>query len=734
VGFFMPYKLQASGSGWLVVNSDTGKPKSRRPLPRKRAEAQMRALYANVPDARTKEAGHTGVMLAFFVPPAALPAVTALQERLPNPEPSEDLHLTLAYLGDSAELSDQRAPLEELLAGIAWEDHGLPMAGTIGGIGRFHHDEGNGTNAVYASFDSPDLPGFRQFLVDALTGAGIPYAQNHGFTPHITLAYVPLDADIPTLPPAELSDVTFGVLTLAWGDERISYGPATMAAKAANYSARAGETIAGRLARGGDGKFTAAGSASATPAKSPAKQPAKGPAKPSKRHQTRAARRARKPKVDPAKREADRKQQQAARDAERHARQAKADQERHARQAARAARRRAAKQPSRRPVLPAPTVVPQQRQTFLRMLGSGDVRGALGAISRGQGASPRKALSVFKDARGRYRWLTFSSTSFQDRDREIVSTKALADDVARADSDGDYGPLRWWHVPGLDIGDCDWNAMHGRTLIESGTFRDERYGTLVAAKAADLGVSLGFRHPSSEPDHDRVFHRIRRFERSLMPAAYPSNLLTALVVKETGTVDAVKIEKLKEIGFDDEMIAAIQQQADTREKAAEAAGITFKAADAAPAADAPVETTPADAPVDDAVYVGDLDPDAFVALIGRANQPMVDALAGLAGALAGQATTKEAREQETATALKATQDALTTLQSAFKANQETIDGKLTTALKQIAELQGDVPAGVKRASQDANTIVSEKQVEALKGPAVDPMNHFFDFVTGPGAG
>jgi hypothetical protein len=58
------------------------------------------------------------------------------------------------------------------------------------------------------------------------------------------------------------------------------------------------------------------------------------------------------------------------------------------------------------------------------------------------------ALLVFKDATGAYRWVAQSSTAFQDRDREIVSTKALSDDCAYADAHGSYGPLRWWHTPG----------------------------------------------------------------------------------------------------------------------------------------------------------------------------------------------------------------------------------------------------------------------------------------------
>jgi hypothetical protein len=122
------------------------------------------------------------------------------------------------------------------------------------------------------------------------------------------------------------------------------------------------------------------------------------------------------------------------------------------------------------------------------------------------------SFRVFKDATGRSRWVAQSSTAFADRDNKIVSTKALADDCAFADETGNYGPLRWWHTPGLDLGDCDFNAMHGRVLIESGTFRSPTIAQKVAQAADRLEISLGFLHLPSEPDASGVFHHIRRFE------------------------------------------------------------------------------------------------------------------------------------------------------------------------------------------------------------------------------
>ncbi len=41
----MPYILRKKGTGWVVVNTETGKEHSSKGIPKARAEAQMRLLY-----------------------------------------------------------------------------------------------------------------------------------------------------------------------------------------------------------------------------------------------------------------------------------------------------------------------------------------------------------------------------------------------------------------------------------------------------------------------------------------------------------------------------------------------------------------------------------------------------------------------------------------------------------------------------------------------------------------
>ena len=40
----MPYKIVKVGHGWVVENKETGKRYSGKPIPRERAEAQLRVL------------------------------------------------------------------------------------------------------------------------------------------------------------------------------------------------------------------------------------------------------------------------------------------------------------------------------------------------------------------------------------------------------------------------------------------------------------------------------------------------------------------------------------------------------------------------------------------------------------------------------------------------------------------------------------------------------------------
>lgn len=167
-----------------------------------------------------KTLGNTGAMVAFF-PPVTL--ATALFERCAGAidggnaaamQDPDDMHVTLAYLGDAAPLDDQKAAVIDALRAFAASEP--PLDGKFNGIGRFMDSD---PSAFYANFDSPALPAFRQRLLDALQAVGVAPDPTHGYTPHLTLAYLPQDV---TTPPVDMQPIPFTVdhLALAWGDER----------------------------------------------------------------------------------------------------------------------------------------------------------------------------------------------------------------------------------------------------------------------------------------------------------------------------------------------------------------------------------------------------------------------------------------------------------------------------------------------------------------------------------
>lgn len=111
-------------------------------------------------------------------------AEQALALALDGGEAPDTLHVTLAYLGETT------GGLGRLVDALRPYAMGCgPLTGVVGGVGAFS-DMGNG-HPIIALPDVVGLNELRAGLVGCLTDAGIAYADNHGFCPHITLAYEP---------------------------------------------------------------------------------------------------------------------------------------------------------------------------------------------------------------------------------------------------------------------------------------------------------------------------------------------------------------------------------------------------------------------------------------------------------------------------------------------------------------------------------------------------------------
>lgn len=587
----MPYKISQEENGYFVINTDSGEKKNKKPLSKVDAGKFMRAMYA----AETKK-DHSGVMLALMIPPSIAEMIAINGQELPpgvEALPPYEMHVTLCYLGDALQVDNQK--LNILKAVSDYAQVYMPIAGRLNGYGRFVETHLEDTEALYLNFDSPALTAFRAGLYEMLRGI-IPLEDNHGYTPHVTLAYVPDGVELEVEIPLPL-EVAIDAVTVAWGEERYSF------------------------ALGGALKESALSTTSL-------------------------------------------------------------------------------------------------KELFSSLLDF------FGFKKKTKDAPRENEFFVTKSADGQYRWVLISSNPYRDRDGEIVSLKALQADVERADNDGEYGPLRFWHVDGLDIGNTDFNMLHGKMLIEAGTFHSPEIGEAVAAKADDYQVSIGFHHPSNEPTSDGVFHNIRRFERSLVPKGRASNRFTSLAVSKgenSMSTLAEKYQAFKALLQDDELANSILQQATAKEKEADAAGVAFKEDESVVTTPDPQTITPDETPAP-------VDP--FAALSQK-----LDALTQDITGMREQFTTVKddtaARELERQTTLKAYGDKLAALETSLVNSQNETLTALKVAQKEIKLLMGDLPKGVGAfiASQAKETEIDDEDERVKSGPHQDPQNSFMsDFV------
>jgi 2'-5' RNA ligase len=124
-----------------------------------------------------------GTMIGYF-----LPNETARQIALSNGEAVDELHITILYLGK--ELTDvQKAVVRDVTKEVTRTL--APIEGTIGGNGRFPNSESTeGRDVLIRLVDIPRLEALRETLVAQLRRRDVPVELTHGYTPHITLAYV----------------------------------------------------------------------------------------------------------------------------------------------------------------------------------------------------------------------------------------------------------------------------------------------------------------------------------------------------------------------------------------------------------------------------------------------------------------------------------------------------------------------------------------------------------------
>lgn len=166
-----------------------------------------------VKDASTEP--NTGCMVAFF-----LPASCAQQLAIPGGCAPSDLHITLAFLGDTTEILIDKQNILATVERFAKSQH--PLYIDIDALDRFPGDADEGSPIIARTF-TPALFDFRAALVSTLDAAGIAVDMTYPeYRPHCTLAYIPQDAPMPDIPvPNQHPCLQF--VWVAYGDERYSF-------------------------------------------------------------------------------------------------------------------------------------------------------------------------------------------------------------------------------------------------------------------------------------------------------------------------------------------------------------------------------------------------------------------------------------------------------------------------------------------------------------------------------
>lgn len=205
--------------------------------------------------------------------------------------------------------------------------------------------------------------------------------------------------------------------------------------------------------------------------------------------------------------------------------------------------------------------------------------------------SSQKSVSVVKQSDGHWRWVGFSSTSFKDRDGEIIPEAVLEEWSNWVEKTGEYGTLQWWHT-GIDLGTCDCSVAHGPVLIESGVFYDDAQGERASRDTEGFEMSVHFKAAWRSPDG--VFGPIRMQERSMLPIGEASNLLTSFGVSSQKKDDSMasvaeKVAKLMGRLGSSTDAETLLTQAEQLAQAGDAAGLERKEVDVdTPGAEAPV--------------------------------------------------------------------------------------------------------------------------------------------------
>lgn len=188
------------------------------------------------------------------------------------------------------------------------------------------------------------------------------------------------------------------------------------------------------------------------------------------------------------------------------------------------------------------------------------------------------SFKAFEDKNGEMRWISFSSNAFEDLEKELFTTKALEEAVEHAEKTGERGPLLLYHVPAAEVGQCDFQAVQGRFLIESGTFSDTPLGRKALEYFTNSDeehqVSIGYTYKAGD-EQDGTYDWLRINERSVCPFGTAANPWTDFSLFGDKEMHEKQKEWMTKV-FGEELAQGVIAKADSKTKELEDQNVRFK--------------------------------------------------------------------------------------------------------------------------------------------------------------
>ena len=141
------------------------------------------------------------------------------------------------------------------------------------------------------------------------------------------------------------------------------------------------------------------------------------------------------------------------------------------------------------------------------------------------------SVSVIKGYDGARYMFMVTSNSYEDRDREFITTKALAHYVDTSWKGDDFVGMNvlYFEHSGIPIGDVVWCGMEGPFLLElvkerSGVYANKRWNQ-IERTPGEWGASHGFNFRRSQQVNG-TYYKIYKFETTVLKRGKAANLLT----------------------------------------------------------------------------------------------------------------------------------------------------------------------------------------------------------------